>query len=743
MQKIEKDGYCLYPQPNGPTLGASSAPILERDGKLFKNLARTGELLPYEDWRLSPEERAADLAARLSIEQIAGLMLYSPHQSVPGVRGFLGPAPTYGGKEYAESGAKMWQMTDQQKQFLAEDHVRHVLLAGVDEPEAAARWSNEMQKYVEALPFGIPCNNSSDPRHAATDSGTEFRTVSQVSKWPEGIGMAAMFDPDRARAYGEIVSREYRAMGITTALGPQVDLSTEPRWMRLEDTFGEHPAMAAQLAATIVDAMQTTQGSETGWGRDSVLAMAKHWPGGGPLEGGRDAHYRFGCYAVYPGGGFEAHLTPFTEGAMKLPGGTKCVSAIMPYYSVTTAPEADNAEKVGNAYNRRLITELLRGKYGFDGVVCTDWGVLGEPNQEPDMFAGQCFGAESLTEAERYLRVLQNGVDQFGGCSDKTPVLAAYELGCARIGKDEMDGIFRTAARRLLQSMFRVGLFENPYLDPAESRDFVGCAENQAQGFAAQLASMVLLKNEKQTLPLAAGTKVYIPKRHVLPRKHFVRVIMTEEQTVDPIADWQLDGRLTRAATPEEADVCVVFVESPLNSGGYRKERREETGSGYEPISLQYRPYTAATAREKSLQGDDYELGGPERGYRGVTVTCPNESDLDNVIAAKRSGKPVVVVIRMHNPAVLAELEPYADAILVEYGVERRAVTALLTGEAEPSGLLPHQLPRDMQTVEAHCEDRPFDLIPYTDAAGHTYDFAYGMNWQGVITDERTKKWKK
>lgn len=740
MAIIQKEGYTLYTQADGPAIGTSSAPVLEQDGLYFKDLAKEGKLLPFEDWRLDDETRAADLAQRLSIEQIAGLMMFSPHQSVPGVPPAWGPMPTYGGKSFPEAGVEMWAITDQQKQFLTEDHLRHLLVSEIQEPSAAARWSNNVQAFVEALPMGIPCNNSSDPRHSAVDSGTEFRTVSKVSKWPEGIGMAAAFDPELFREFGEIMSKEYRALGITTALGPQVDLSTEPRWNRLQDTLGEHPELAAQMAAQLIDGIQTTDGEADGWGKDSVLAMAKHWPGGGPLEGGRDAHYRFGEYAVYPGGNFQKHLVPFVDGAMNLPGATKTVSAMMPYYSVTTADEIHNDGRFGNSYNKFLIDDLLRKKYGFDGVICTDWGITGDPGDEVDSFAsGRNFGVEFLTDVERHLQIIMNGVDQFGGNSDKEPIIAAYHLGCERYGKDVMEDKFRNTARRILRGMMRCGLFENPYLDPEETAAFVGCEENMKKGFAAQLRSIVMLKNKDAALPLKAGAKVYVPKRHIAPRKNFVRFMSAPEE-IDPIGAWQLGEGLTRVATPEEADVNLVFVESPLCDGGYMREDREAGGNGYIPISLQYRPYTASAAREKSLAGNDPMEVNPDRSYRGKTCRTANESDLDNVIAAKATGKPVVVVISMHNPTVLAELEPYADAILVEYGVERTAVSAILRGDAEPSALLPNQLPRDMETVEAHCEDTPFDLIPYTDTEGHTYDFGFGMNWQGVICDERNKK---
>ena len=308
-KQIKADGYTLIDNGDGQTLGLaadSTVPILTVDGYAFKDFLRTGQLVPYEDWRLSGEERAEDLAARLSIEDIAGLMLYSAHQMIP-AKGPLAAAfgGSYGGKTYEESGAKPWDLTDQQKEFIVKDKVRHVLIMKLESTEVAVRWNNKLQALAENVGFGIPANNSSDPRHGA-GSTAEYMGVTgePISKWANGIGLSASFDPDSVREFGEIGAAEYRALGITTALSPQIDLATEPRWMRFADTFGEHTQMTIDMTRAYCDGFQTTQGSKDGWGKDSVNTMVKHFPGGGMGEGGRDAHYAYGKYAVYPGGNF-------------------------------------------------------------------------------------------------------------------------------------------------------------------------------------------------------------------------------------------------------------------------------------------------------------------------------------------------------------------------------------------------------------------------------------------------------
>ena len=283
--KTEQDGYVLIENEGGQTLGLASdsrVGILTVDGYAFKDFLGTGELVPYEDWRLPYEERAKDLAERISIDDIAGLMLYSAHQLIPA----KGPRAaafggSYGGKSYEESGVDPWELTDQQKEFIVKDKVRHVLIMGLESTETAVRWNNKLQALAENSGFGIPANNSSDPRHGA-GSTAEYMGVTgeAISKWANGIGLSASFDPALVKEFGEIASAEYRALGITTALSPQIDLATEPRWMRFADTFGEHTQMTIDMTRAYCDGFQTTQDSETGWGKDSVNTMVKHFPGG-------------------------------------------------------------------------------------------------------------------------------------------------------------------------------------------------------------------------------------------------------------------------------------------------------------------------------------------------------------------------------------------------------------------------------------------------------------------------------
>ena len=749
MEKTTKNGIHRITQAGGKTIAwaeESGVKVLEKDGYYFKDLAKTGELLPYEDWRLSDEERAADLAGRLSIEEIAGLMLYSPHQAVPPMPG--GPFQgTFDGKTYLESGKEPYAISDQQKEFLEDEHIRHILLTNVESPEISAKWSNELQKRAETLPYGIPVNLSSDPRNGAKDSGAEFKSGgSEISKWPEGVGFAACFDPEVAGQFAKDASREYRALGITTALGPQIDLCTEPRWMRFVDTLGEEVEMSKKLTKAYCDGMQTTEGEADGWGKDSVNTMVKHWPGGGTGEAGRDAHYAFGQFAVYPTGNFEEHLKPFTEAAFHLDGPTDCASAVMPYYTVSYGVDKKNGKNVGNSYSEYLIKDLLRGKYEFKGIVCTDWGITQDPEKTIEGFGSRCYGVQDMTEAERCLLAITNGVDKFGGNSESGPIVEAYKICCEKYGEKAMRERMELSAKRLLINIFHCGLFEDPYLDPEESAKIVGCEEFCRHGYEAQQKSIVLLKNsakrapegQKGVLPLKKGLKVYIPERKIGPSKAFFRIDLPAK-TEDPLPDGLPSKYGTRVASPEEADVALVFIESPA-CNPYSTEDLANGGNGYLPITLQYRPYTAKKAREVSIAGGDFRENFTNRSYLGKTNTAYNEADLDNILECRRAmgDKPVIVCATVNNPMVMHEFEAEADAIVAEFGVSRAAVLDVVFGGYNPTGRLPIQMPKDMDAVEEQSEDRALDMETYIDSEGHNYDYGYGMNYEGVLP-----AWKK
>lgn len=732
---------------DGPVLsyGADSGVELlteEIDGAeyAFKDMNGNGKLDKWEDWRLASEDRAADLASKLSKEQIAGLMLFSSHERSP-----------------ADG------ITDAQKEYMTDSRLRNVLNAGPNDVDANVTWSNQLQAFAESLatddePY-VPVNFSSDPRSTA-ESGGNYNASGDISRWPSNLGLAATFSTETMSTFASMVSAEYRALGIGTALSPQIDLATEPRWLRVDGTFGENVELASELAQAYVEGFQSTTG-EDGWGTESVNAMIKHWAGDGPGEGGREAHTEAGKYGVYPGDNFDSHAEVFL--------GSMDAAAVMTAYSIALDAEGQplgGGDRMGSAYDS-YRGDLLREN--FSGVVVTDWGVTAGGSTDPDAFIGTAWGADDLTVAERHYAILQNGVDMFGGNNAVEPVLEAYDMWEAgfEAGENDVDAATRFAesGTRILNMLFQPGLYENAYLDLDASKEIVASQDKLDAGYQAQLDSVVMLKNDADTIAAAeagdwADKTVYIPRNFdtgqaglfgpgeytegpgltvEIAEQYFEKVV-TDEAVLDE------NDQVTSYTAPDLTDVDLVLVgmDSPSSGAVFANSGHDtETGEWY-PLSLQYRPYTAdgEYVRKVSISGDILADGTQEnRSYFGNTSRTSNEADIDAfdraVAAVEASGKdiPVITVLKAKNPTVPAEFEAKSDAILVGFGVSDQALIETAIGLNEPQGRLPIGFPASMDAVEKQLEDVQEDTEPYVDSAGNSYLFGFGLNYAGPITD--------
>jgi beta-glucosidase len=348
---------------------------------------------------------------------------------------------------------------------------------------------------------------------------------------------------------------------------------------------------------------------------------------------------------------------------------------------------------------------------------------------------------ETKTVAERHYKILMAGVDQFGGNNDAKPVIEAYNMGVKEHGEAFMRARFEQSAVRLLTNIFRAGLFENPYVEVEHSKATVGKPEFMTAGYNAQLKSIIMLKNSNNILPLQKGKTVYMPKKYFPSVRGFFGP-PSKERWEEAVKPGLLGKYFQSTDDPDKADYAIVFISSPSGGAGYDAADVTAGGNGYVPITLQYGEYTAMDARAHSVAaGDPVEPGVDNRSYKNKTITAGNYNDLKTIRETKLAmkGKPVIVVMTLSKPAVVGEFEKDANAIVADFGVQDQAVLDILTGAAEPSGLLPVQMPANMQTVELQNEDIPHDMLCHTDANGHTYDFGFGLNWKGVIHDARTK----
>ena len=368
-------------------------------------------------------------------------------------------------------------------------HITHFNLVGSAGARETAAWVNQIQALAAATRLGIPVSLSSDPRHSYNDNPGAHLATAAFSQWPEPLGLAAIGDADLVEAFADIARQEYIAVGLRAALHPMADLATEPRWARVNGTFGEDNQVAAALTAAYIRGFQ---GKEIG--AHSVACMTKHFPGGGPQMDGEDPHFDYGREQVYPGDNFNYHLPPF-EAA--LDAGT---AMIMPYYGM---PVGTEHEPVGFAFNKGIITDLLREKYGFDGVVCTDWGPLTDAEVMGSHFPARAWGVEQLSVPERMLKALDAGIDQFGG--EACPEILIELVKNGQVSEARLD----ISVRRLLRDKFRLGLFENTAVDETAAANIAGNPAFRAAGELAQRKSIVLLKNDG-CLPLGGRPKIYV-----------------------------------------------------------------------------------------------------------------------------------------------------------------------------------------------------------------------------------------
>lgn len=694
---------------------ASADPYVDPDtyvadgtNPVFKDLNGNHILDPYEDWRLPVETRAADIASKMSTKEIAGLMLFSAHQT-----DFSSPVPT-----------------NEQINFLTNDDLRHVLIAGASTAENHAKWNNNVQAITERLGLGIPANNSSDPRHSAA-VGVEFysNNTGTMSIWPNSLGLAASFDPDIMLQFAKIASKEYRAFGISTALSPQIDIATDPRWNRTNGTFGEDPKLSAEMAAAYVKGFQGTFDGTTNnvsdqgyWGYDSVNAMIKHWPGGGAGEAGRDAHSDFGKYAIYPGNNFEAHIVPFVDGALSgAKGSIERATAVMPYYTISNNIDPTGTD-VANALSSYMIDDLLVDKYGFDGVVCTDWGVNSTRGWGPSI--------EDQNEGQRTLQLIMSGINQLGGVNTQRFILEAKALAASDGKEAEFNSKMETSAKKILLNVFKSGLFENPYLNVAKSVELAKNADNNQAGFDAQVKAIVTLKNTVPDKAVTVTTKVYVPK-NANGSYAFSNKVKGQEKFV-------------YTDDPNQADIAIVPINSPSSppdpqmgffGGGWYAKNSGRYPEGYFPLTLQYSEYTAVDAREVSIAGDYRDKDVDEspsilnRTYKDKVLTSTNLASFKTLAATKEAmgKKPVITVLNLDNPTVMTEIDAVSDVVLARFACSDAAVLEILSGNKASTGMLPIQMPKNMAAVEAQKEDVPRDLECYVDSEGHTYDFGYGL----------------
>ena len=468
-----------------------------KDDYLFRDLNKNQQLDIYEDARVSIELRVNDVLSQMTIEEKVGLMFHPPFTVNPGI------------------GMRIYEILIRGNQFteshIIKKNINHFNLYGNPDPVKLAKRINQLQNYAARSRLGIPLTISSDPIHEVErGGGIASFSVQGFSKWPSQLGLAATRDVQLVKKFADIARQEYLAVGIRTALHPMADLATDPRWARNFGTFGSDSKLSTSLTLAYMDGFQGENINS-----QSVLTMVKHFPGGGPQENGLDAHLMSGENQVYPGKMFDYHLEPFIEAI------NNNLKVIMPYYGIAVDQSNEN---IAIGFNRYLLNDLLREKLNYDGVICSDWGII----------TGRHWGVTNLTIPERYIKAINAGIDQFGG--EMHPEIVVQLVKENKIDESRID----RSARRILKNKFELGLFDDPFVDIESVDKLINTQTTQKLALDAQRKSVVMLKNSN-LLPLTEETKIYVDGMEFK------------------------DSDINKVNTIEEADVILMYLHTVFN----------------------------------------------------------------------------------------------------------------------------------------------------------------------------------
>ena len=671
----------LFHNENGPTIGVTTCGVIVRDGLFFKDMDNDGVLSPYEDWRNSHETRAADMVAHLPLHHQAGLVLNTlwntplsmTREGAKDEQGNIVPSKIFKKYDPTEK-APAGILPGLDNRVDDAQVIDMKLTAGVYRGEmraeagVAALYHNLGTQYIE---------------HEATQGGVAIPYSLHTNPinigYPDflGFGAAVMGDGnfdivyDMARTDRKMMA----ACGLNIMYGPQIDVSTDPRWPRNSGTYGERSEITAGITRELV---RGYHGGEDGLKKGSIALTVKHFPGDGPAENGFEPHLPIGQWRLYPTEGSmeKYHLPPF-QAAFDMK-----ASAIMPDYSRITNDKRSvpqyykgkltSSEAVPSAYSKELLQDLARDTMGFTGYVNSDSGIT----------TTQIYGVEHLSMPERYAKAISAGTDVIGGNYDVENIIKAVEEGY--LPKADLD---RANYRRLL-SLFYQERVDNPYLDPAEA-DRVRAENFEGAKKAAYKAcqkEVVLAKNQGGALPMVKGKKVYVAVFSGENAGAFLAQMMgagvAGEDNNEKLRK-QLEALLAAkgyeiVATPEECDYAylhvwpqqnnIVFVQRSMPVlelvEGFMHEEREVNKS-------------------QKKTGNLIEIN-TLRGIGKIPALAET---------VHAHGGKVIATFVVSNPWILSNLEPYVDGMTFQYTVSPVAMgnalgaqMDVLSGEFNPTG---------------------------------------------------------
>ncbi|WP_086774069.1 glycoside hydrolase family 3 protein [Vibrio coralliirubri] len=644
--------------------------VLSVEGYQFRDSNGNGTLEPFEDWRLSPEERAADLVSRMTLDEKAGMMLIDTLNSSEG-----GLVSSTGQDMIADA-----QMT----RFIFRNTVIETPMNAPDcdsgrsgcqiTPTEAAQFMNSVQELREQTRMGIPALFKSNARNHIDPSAKAGINVSSgaFSAWPKEAGLAATRDMDLITEFAGIMNEEWSSIGLRSMYGYMMDLATEPRWYRVHETFTEDADLASDIMRSLIKGLQ--DGGEVN--EDSIALTIKHFPGGGPQENGGDPHYDFGKNQVYPKNNFDYHLKPFIAAI------EAGASSIMPYYGIPV-DQKWMPNDVGMSFSKGIVTDLLRDELGYTGNVNSDTGIIGE----------RAWGVEHKTIDEQVAMAVEAGVDVLSGFHDKEVIVKLVEKDL--ITEERVD----LSVTRLLEEQFKLGLFENTYVDEKKAQEILGNEKYQERADYAQKKSVVLLQNTNKTLPLAESTAQAPVALYVMGMDEN---IAGDDKYNFTVTSGDYEAGETRPPVPADTDYAVIRV--------------RVSNEGSDPDLI----FGGANPDELDI------LAFSEMATAASWHIEPSLSDIKAVMSEVGADN-TVLSINFRQPFVLDDQSnlKQAGAVIATFGVSDSNLMEVLSGNFVPQGKLPFALANSAQAIQNQDSD-----YPGYDQADTLYPFGHGLSYE-------------
>lgn len=748
MSKKASENITYYKNPNGAVISTVSRNVIEKDGLYFKDIDGSGELKPFDDWRLPAAERAAAYAKELATDEKIALLFISDWRMGKYLGKFKEHIP-----QLDESGT-LDEAEFRGKTIFGEQHLpgttelikkwfaRHLILRVNPTPEDLADWLNQLHAVAEECEHFVPVQVVSNSRNENGELVFGMNdAVGVFAAWPSTLGIAAAVKGDGYKVvedFADCIRREWNATGLRKGYMYMADVVTDPRWQRTYGTFGEDTALICDVFRRIIPIIQ---GSADGVTTDGVAMTVKHFPGGGARENGFDPHYKMGQWNVYQTeGSLQKYHIPSFQTAVECH-----ASSIMPYYAKPSkeksTPQTDMEgkpipfEPYGFAYNKPFIQGLLREQMGFSGYINSDTGIVHNMR----------WGVEMLDEPERIgFAVTHAGVDLISGLFDNAAGREAYDRAAngyyekhsvpEGFSKEELvltDESLERAVTRTLTEMFALGMFDNPYRDPKEAARVISDKHDWERAMDAHRKSVVLLKNDG-ALPLTqeklAGKKVYAECFH-----------KSAEVAAEAAKTLRRELAETNYALTEnaaEADYAILLLHP--SSGEYFNAT-----TGYLELDI----CDGKTVPDVDDSGRPSETTHKETTLSGVGRIA----EIAETVHAH--GGKVIASLNVTLAWQVGNVEPYCDAFLAGFDTYSSAVLDVVFGRFSPLGKMPLTLPRgdEVLTVDANgvcanpndvpgydkdkympdsLKDENGKAYAYRDSAGNYYELNFGLGYE-------------